>query len=245
MDNDDSKDPIPVTDKISPDLNRIANVLEARQNFVKEIDKLAGSLFRIVFVLALVVVAKTMILKWKTLPEGTHCVVAQDDVYGIAELNIRPEIASALKLKDEIGVQNLVADGKALPLPRETECLVLDSTEQFDHLANMLDFSYYRKVRVLSGAYYGKVVWVPNPVLHIAARTDAGGGTTRDEKLEAFIAAKRNFSSLNPDYKESMLGAYDEGSVTKLSDGQYRVLLKYDSKLIQCEVDQSVAHCSQ
>src|ERR1035438_8334896 len=122
MDNDDSKTPTPVMDRISTDLNRIANVLEATQNFVKEIDKLAGSLFRIVLVLALVDGAKTIILKWGALPESTRCVVAQENVYAVAELNTRPEIASALKLKDEIGVQNLITGGKASPLPKDTEC---------------------------------------------------------------------------------------------------------------------------
>jgi hypothetical protein len=66
----------------------------------------------------------------------------------------------------------------------------------------------------------------------------------RDEMLEAFIGAKLYFSHLHPDYDDSLMGAYNLDSVTKVGAGQYHVVLKYDSKPIQCEVDQSGARCS-
>jgi hypothetical protein len=261
MEEPDSETPTPVIEKISTDLNRIANVLEAGRHFFKEFGKEIGRtltyLWLTLCVLGLVTGAKIIILRRGDVSEGTHCVVAQEDVYGVAEPKVRTELAKALKLKDEIGLQNLIASGKALPLPKDTECLVLDTTDphqdEFGYLIEFWDLSYYYKVRVLSGAYYGKVVWIPHSVLHIAARTDAVGNATGTEAvgreatlgemLDAFVDAKRYFSGLHPDY--SLMEPYQPGTVTKLGEGQYRVLLKYDSKPIQCEVNQSVATCSK
>ena len=241
-----------VLEKISADLNRIANVLDAGRTWFKDIGMLLTGLTRYAVFGCVVVFAVSggkAIVEWQHVSVGTHCVVARDGVYGVVELKIKTELEQALKTKDEIGVQDLISKGKAFPLPKQTQCLVLDSTMASDSDSffpkDLFDFSFQRRIRLLSGDDYGKAVWIPNSALQVATGANAVGGPPLDEMLEAFIAAKHHFSSLNSDYKESLMGAYNPESVTKLREGQYRVLLKYDSKPIQCEVDQSVASCSQ
>jgi hypothetical protein len=195
MEEPDSKTPTPVLEKISTHLNRIANALEAGRNFVKEIGRTVNYLWLALCVLGLVAGAKIVILRSRTVSEGTQCVVAQDNVYGVAEFKVKTELAKALKLKDEIGVQNLIASGKALPLPKDTECLVLDSTDphqdEFGYILEFWDLSHYYRIRVLSGAAYGKAVWIPSSTLHpgrseAKAQTNSQTGfpTTKDGGID-------------------------------------------------------------
>jgi hypothetical protein len=117
-----------VFEKISTDLNRIATVLEAGRNVIKKM-----YWFVLYAWLVLIVVgAGKEFVQWQHVSAGTHCVVAQDDVFGVTELRVKTALAQALKTKDEIGVQDLIAKGKAFRLPRQTTCLVLDSTRASD-----------------------------------------------------------------------------------------------------------------
>jgi hypothetical protein len=76
-----------------------------------------------------------------------------------------------------------------------------------------------------------------------SATEDAGAA--KDEMLDAFIAAKRQFARTTPDYRDSLMGAYQTDSVTAVGTDHYSVTLKYDSKQIRCEVDQTGSRCSQ
>jgi hypothetical protein len=348
-----------VFEKISTDLNRIATVLENGWKAIEWIIPLAVLFGLIVFAVS----AVKAVVRWQQVSAGTHCIVAKDEVFGVTELQDKAELEKALKIKDETGVQDMIAREKALSLPKGTTCLVLDSTAASDSDSrdffpkDLFDFSFYRRIRILSGDYHGKAAWVPNSVLQTgqdypqhaqkspqdaktmnvwgqgefildmrerkpgepvpqkiisdadkqsilqAAReailrlhpgTNIGSkdyfikvmpewyevelpvvyrsvtygpaakcivrkagqrcagelisfpaGTAVDEMFDAFITAKHHFFSLHSDYKDSLMGAYNPESVTKLGAGQYRVILKYDSKPIQCEVDdQSAAKCS-
>jgi hypothetical protein len=242
MEEPDSETPTPVIEKISTDLNRIAIVLEGWATFPGNLLKAALYVSMILFLLH----AGIAIIQGNNVSAGTRCTVAKLNVFGVADLQVRTELENATKINDEIGVQELISRGRVFPLPRETKCLVLNSTFSDSFATDLFDFSFYRKIRILSDDYYGKAVWVPNAVLQIAAGTDlVARSATLGQMLGAFVDAKRYFSNLHPDYQDSLMGPYQPGTVTKLGEGQYRVVLKYDSKRIQCEVDQSVARCSQ
>jgi hypothetical protein len=70
------------------------------------------------------------------------------------------ELKKALKIKDDIGVQELIESEKVLSLSKGTGGLVLGSTVDFAGLC------YYRRIRILTRAYHGKTVWIPNAVLY-------------------------------------------------------------------------------
>jgi hypothetical protein len=57
----------------------------------------------------------------------------------------------------------------------------------------LFDFSFYRKIRVLSGDYQGKVVWIPNSVLHADIGTVVGGGGKSEEPLAQSRKYKMHF----------------------------------------------------
>ena len=159
-----------VFEKISTDLNRVATVLEAGRTFLKGIDRLVMYTFLIWWALF---VGKA-IVQWQHVSAGTHCVVGKDDVFGVTELQAKTMLEQALKAKDDLGVQDLITKGKAVRLPRQTQCLVLDSTGASDSdsfaffLKDLFDFSFYRKIRVLSGDEHGKAVWIPTFALQVS-----------------------------------------------------------------------------
>src|ERR1035441_7876670 len=170
MDETESQSYRQVFEKISTDLNRLAAVLEAGRTLVKDIWRFAVYGCLVVFAVS----AGKSIVQWQHVSAGAHCMVAQDDVFGVTELQVKTVLAQALKAKDEIGVQDLISAGKAFPLPKQTEGLVLDSTVASDSDAKALfpkdlfEFSFYRKIRVLSGDYYGKALWIQTFVLHVS-----------------------------------------------------------------------------
>jgi len=182
-------------EKISTDLNRIATVLEAGWKGIEWIIPLAVLLGLVV----LAVSGVKAIVRWQQVSAGSHCVVARDDVFGVAELQIKTDLEKELETKDDIGVQDLISKGKAFPLPRQTKCLVLDSTEASDSDSkdlfpkDLFDFSFYRKIRVLSGDYHGKAVWIPNSVLRTDTGTDVGGGGKPEDPLTASRKSKIHF----------------------------------------------------
>ena len=190
MEGSEARNLIRAIEKISGHLNRTSVVLEEVSGFLRWAVNIA--IWGTVAILVMSVVLK---VQWGAIAAGTHCVVMQDDLYGIAdlktkdeldssdlnnwwnkgrtEMTTKDELDSALKTKDDIGVHDLISSGKVYPLSKETKFLVLDSTD-------FLDFTYYRKIRLLSGEYYGKAVWIPNSSVNASSIDSTPQSTSKD-----------------------------------------------------------------
>lgn len=92
-------------------------------------------------------------------PEGSHCIVSES-VYGVRDLDkTHDEFTRAQKVNDDFGIAELVKRDVVTLVPAGTHALVLDGDSKL--------LTFYRRVRILDGAYIGRAVWVKRDALQV------------------------------------------------------------------------------
>lgn len=137
-------------------------LIQLQADFNDASDFISGSLVVIGFIMMAAspfVAIYLMAQSYLEMYPGMHCTISQDNGYGAVDQKAKEQLEKALGAKDSIGVGILLASQNAIRLEKGTECLILESTIEF------LNFSYARKVRILSGPFRGEAAWVPNEIL--------------------------------------------------------------------------------
>jgi hypothetical protein len=118
----------------------------------------AGKLYLYIIIAA--ILGFWYISRASDLPVGSQCAVRRV-AYGLRDLaDAYDSFERARKAGDAIGINDLLARETAVLLPEGTTCLIIDSNV-------IRHFRNHRQIRITSGPYFGKAVWVVTDELRL------------------------------------------------------------------------------